>query len=87
MSYLDCFNDLEDALSAAEAIHCIQKYGETVLYDDTKKRLILWREQYDKAPEKYMIKISELKNIFESYGFTLKDHRDFEYNYADIYIF
>lgn len=43
MSYLDCFNDLEDALSAAEAIHCIQKYGETVLYDDTKKRLISQR--------------------------------------------
>ncbi len=77
MSYLDCFNDLEDALSAAEAIHCIQKYGETVLYDDTKKRLILWREQYDRAPEKYMIKISELLNINsrESY-----EKADKEYN-------
>ncbi len=77
MSYLDCFKDLEDGLSAAEAIHCIQKHGETVLYDNNKKRLVLWREQYDPEPEKYMIKISNLLNINsrESY-----ERADKEYN-------
>jgi len=77
MSYIDCFGDLEDALSAAEAIHCIQKYGETVLYDDNKKRLILWREEYDKEPEKYMIKISELLNINSKESYEIADK---EYN-------
>ena len=29
---------------------------------------------------------NKLKNIFESSGFTLKYHEDFQYNYADIYV-
>jgi len=77
MSYIDCFKDLKDALSAAEAIHCVQKYGETVLYDDNKNRLILWREEYDNEPEKYMIKISELLNINSRESYEIADK---EYN-------
>jgi hypothetical protein len=63
MNYKECFNNISDADEAAEAIHCIQKYGETVLFDDTEKRLILWREIYDKSPEEHMIKISNLLGI------------------------
>jgi hypothetical protein len=60
---MECFNNISNAYEAAEAIHCIQKCGETVLYDDSKKRLMLWREIYDKSPEEHMIKISKLLEI------------------------
>ncbi len=63
MNYLDCFKDVDDELGAAECIHCLQKFGETVLYDDGKKRLILWREVYDQTPEKYMEKLTKILKI------------------------
>lgn len=63
MNYLNCFNNINTADEAAEAIHCIQKCGETVLYNDKEKRLVLWREAYDKSPEEHMIKISKLLQI------------------------
>ncbi len=37
-------------------------------------------------PADIKIDHDELKNIFESNGFTLKYHRDFLYNYVDIYV-
>ncbi len=63
MNYLDCFKDMHDELSAAECIHCLQKFGETILYDDDKKRLVMWREIYDKEPEEYMKKLTEIFKI------------------------
>ncbi|EQB74096.1 MAG: hypothetical protein AMDU4_FER2C00028G0003 [Ferroplasma sp. Type II] len=75
MSYLDCFKNITDADQAAEAIHCIQKCGETVLYDDTEKRLILWREIYDKSPEEHMIKISKLLEISSRETYEAADKR------------
>ena len=39
MNYLNCFNNINTADEAAEAIHCIQKCGETVLYNDKEKML------------------------------------------------
>ncbi|MEM0139627.1 MAG: hypothetical protein QXZ44_03335 [Ferroplasma sp.] len=63
MSYIECFNNVETPMEAAEAIHCVQKYGETVLFDRNKNRLIMWRELYDKSPEEHMIKISRILGI------------------------
>lgn len=73
MSYLDCFKNITDAEQAAEAIHCIQKCGETILYDDKEKRLILWREIYDKSPEEHMIKISKLLEIDSRESYEVAD--------------
>jgi hypothetical protein len=73
MNYLNCFKDISDAQEAAEAIHCIQKCGETVLYDRDQKRLILWREIYDKSPEEHMIKISKLLGINSQESYEAAD--------------
>jgi hypothetical protein len=73
MNYLDCFKDISDAQEAAEAIHCVQKCGETVLYDKGEKRLILWREIYDKSPEEHMIKISKLLEINSQESYEAAD--------------
>ncbi len=73
MSYIDCFKNISDALEAAEAIHCVQKCGETVLYDNDKKRLILWREMYDNSSEEHMIKISTLLNINSQESYEVAD--------------
>ncbi len=63
MSFIDCLKNVETEIEAAEAIHCAQKYGETILFDRDKKRLVMWREIYDKSPEQYMIKISRILGI------------------------
>ncbi len=38
-------------------------------------------------PEEIRIEHKELKEIFESAGFELKDHLDFKYNYYDEYVY
>jgi len=75
MNYLNCFTNISTAEEAAEAIHCIQKCGETVLYDDKAKRLVLWREIYDKSPEEQMIKISKLLEINSRESYETSDKR------------
>ncbi|MEM0133249.1 hypothetical protein [Acidiplasma sp.] len=63
-SYTECFEELkDDPLSAAECIHCLQKHGEVVIFSDEKKRLILWREEFDNYPVPFMEKISQLLEI------------------------
>lgn len=68
-----------------------RKYVMDFMKNNSKKPLTAILIEFKKngimgPPVNIRIEHSELKNIFESYGFTLKDHRDFEYNYADIYI-
>jgi hypothetical protein len=72
---MNCFTNINTAEEAAEAIHCIQKCGETVLYDDKEKRLVLWREIYDKSPEEQMIKISKLLEINSRESYETSDKR------------
>ncbi len=75
MNYIKCFDNINTADEAAEAVHCIQKCAETVLYDDKEKRLILWREVYDKSPEEHMIKISKLLEIDSRESYEIADKR------------
>jgi len=61
-AFVKCFEHARDEESAAECVHCLRKYGEQVMFDDSRGRLILGRELYEDHTAE-MTKISELLGI------------------------
>lgn len=73
-----CFSHLESTEeSAAEAIHCLKKHGEQVLFDDEEKRLKLGREVYD---GKYAGEMKTLSQILGIDSRKLYEEMDRKYN-------
>ena len=59
---MKCFDHAKDEESAAECIHCLRRYGEQVMFDESKGRLKLGREIYEDHTAE-MTRISELLGI------------------------
>ena len=76
-SFERCFDHIEeDALSAAECIHCLKKNGETVFFSEKLGRLALGREIYDDRFVDKMQRLSDLLGIK-----TLEDYQNADRKY------
>ncbi|MCL4329693.1 MAG: hypothetical protein M1533_01665 [Candidatus Thermoplasmatota archaeon] len=64
-----CFENIDGEEDAAEAIHCLKKYGEIVMFSAEKRRLVLGRELYDSSVSDEMARLSGALGIrdLESY--------------------
>lgn len=64
-----CLEHVGGEEEAAEAVHCLKKYGEIVMFSPEQHRLVLGREIYDNSVSKAMENLSRALGItdLESY--------------------